>query len=111
MSRLADCEGDVSTNSVMSTVANTSFLPIYSSQDIRAKQLQDQFVGPFLRAKENGDQAPSDKTGPRWRKMVQLWDQLFVKDGALYQQCSVADDSNSVIQLVVLEGGSNVRSS
>ena len=101
LSRLADCEGDVSTNSVMSTVANTSFLPIYSSQDIRAKQLQDQFVGPFLRAKENGDQAPSDKTGPRWHKMVQLWDQLFVKDGALYRQCRVADDSSSVIQLVV----------
>ena len=59
LSRLAVCEGgaicDVSTDSVMSTVANTSILPVYSSQEIRAKQLQDHFVGPFLRAKENGD--------------------------------------------------------
>ena len=118
LSRLAVCEGgaicDVSTDSVMSAVANTSILPVYpsavantsilpvySSQEIRVKQLQDHLVGPFLRAKENGDQAPSDKTGPKWHKMVQLWDQLFVKDGALYRQCRVADDYSNVIQLVV----------
>ena len=61
LSRLpyTDCENDTPANSVISMVANTSLLPVYSLGDIRTKQLQDNLVGSFLRAKENGDQPPS----------------------------------------------------
>ena len=83
MSRLPcmNCESDIPDVSV---VANTSLSPVYSPQDIRIRQLEDNLVGPFLRAKEIGDQPPSIQKGPKWRKMVQLWNQLLVKYGALY---------------------------
>ena len=105
LSRLpyTDCESDISTNSVTSVVANTSFLPVYSSQDIQTKQLQDHLVGPFLMAKETGNQPPFLHNGPKWRKMVQLWKQLLVKDGVLYCLCSVSEGSSSVMQLVCPE--------
>ena len=62
----------------------TSLLPVYSPQDIRTRQLEDNLIGSFLRAKEIGDQPPSTQKGPKWCKMVQLWNQLFVKNGAFY---------------------------
>ena len=80
LSRLpyVNCESDISDVSV---VANTSLLSVYSPQDILTRQLKDNLVGPFLRAKETGDQPPSIQKGPKWHKMVQLWNQLFVKMG------------------------------
>ena len=103
LSRLpyTDGESDICSNSGVSTVANTSLLPVYSPQDIRTKQLRDNLVGPFLRAKEIGDQPPSMQSGPKWRKMVQLWNQLFVKNGTLYRLFSVSEGSSSMVQLVV----------
>ena len=58
-------------------------------------------IGPFLRAKEIGEQPPSIQKGPKWRKMVQLWNQLFVKNGTLYRLFSGAEGSSSMMQLVV----------
>ena len=72
MSRLPymNCESDIPDVSI---VANTSLLPVYSPQDVRTRQLEDNLIGPFLRAKEIGDQPPSMQKGPKGRKMVQLW--------------------------------------
>ena len=69
MSRLPcmNCENDIPDVPV---VANTSLLPVHSPQDIRTRQLEDNLIGPFLRAKEIGDQPPSIQKGPKWRKMV-----------------------------------------
>ena len=96
-------ESDISNtnNPVVSAVANISLLPVYSSQDIWTKQLQDDLVGPFLRAKENDDQPPTTATGSRWRRMFQIWDQFFVEDGVLYRLFSSLENSGSVAQLVV----------
>ena len=95
-----DCESDVCANSVVSVVARTSLLPVYTSQDIQTKQLQDNLIGPFLRAKEAGNQPPLLPNGPKWCEMVQLWNQLLVKDGVLYRLFSFSEGSSSVIQLV-----------
>ena len=86
LSRLphAECDSDICSNSDVLVVAATSLLPVYSPHDIQTKQLQHDLVGPFLTAKENDDQPPSVKEGPKWRKMIQLWNQLFVKNGVLY---------------------------
>ena len=46
------CESDILDVSV---VASTSLSPVYSPQDIQTRQLEDNLVGPFLRAKEIGD--------------------------------------------------------
>ena len=82
LSRLTHTEGesDVLINPIVPVVANTSF--VLSHLDMRAEQLQDNLVGPFLRAKEKGDQVPSISGGAKWCRMAQLWDQLFIKDGA-----------------------------
>ena len=39
--------------------------------------------------------------GPKWHKMVQLWNQPFVKDGTLYQLFGGTEDSSSMMQLIV----------
>jgi len=44
---------------IVPVVANISFVPSYSSLDVCTKQLQDNLVGSFLRAKEKNDQVPS----------------------------------------------------
>ena len=80
-------------------MANTSF--VLSHLDMRAEQLQDNLVGPFLRVKEKSDQVPSVIGGAKWCRMTQLWDQLFIKDGALYRKFYAFDSSSSVIQLIV----------
>ena len=113
MSRLPymNCESDIPDVSV---VANTSLLPVYSPQDIRTRQLEDNLIGPFLRAKEIGDQPPSIQKGPKWHKMVQLWNQLFVKNGTLYRLFSGTEGSSSMMQLVVpdsLKEGNTIWSS
>ena len=57
-------------------------------------------MGPFLRSKEQGSQALSEGDGPRWRKIVQLWDQLCVS--VLYRMADYTPEhSNYVFQLVV----------
>ena len=66
-------------DSIVPVVANTSIVPSYSSLDVCTEQLQDDLVGPFLRDKEKGDQVPSVNNGSKWCRMVQLWDQLFIK--------------------------------
>ena len=48
-----------------------------------------------------GDQVLSVSGGAKWRRMAQLWDQLLIKDGALYRKFHVLDSSSSVIQLIV----------
>ena len=106
LSRLPQTAGecDISSNSVMSAVATTAFMPVYSFQNIRSKQLQDDLVGPFLRCKERNDQPPSTNSGPKWRKMIQLYDKLRVNNGVLYRQVNNSlEHSSNIFQLVVPE--------
>ena len=94
-------ESSVSIDPIVPVVANTSFVPSCSSLDVRTEQLRDGLVGPFLRAKEKGDSVPSIGNGPKWRRMAQLWDQLFIKDGVLYCNFQVLDSSGSIMRLIV----------
>ena len=57
--------------------------------EIRASQLQDPTIGPIPTAKESNERPPHDKeksgnVEQRW--LLQLWDQLPVRDGILYRQ-------------------------
>ena len=87
MSRLPymNCESDIPDVSV---VANTSLLPVYSPQDIRTRQLEDNLIGRFLRAKEIGDQPPSIQKGPKWRKWYNFGTNCLLRMG-LYIDYSV----------------------
>ena len=77
-------ESNVLIDPIVPVVANISFVPSCSSLDVRTEQLQDGLVGPFLKAKEKVDSVPSIGNGPKWHRMAQLWDRLFIKDGVLY---------------------------
>ena len=82
-------------------VATTSLSSTYTFQDLRNQQLEDSLVGPFLRAKEAGNLPPSAHGGPKWRKMVQFWDQLLVNDGILCRLFENVASTNAVAQLIV----------
>ena len=58
-------------------------------------------MGLFLRAKEADNLPPSAHGGPKWRKMVQFWNQLLVKDGILCRLFENVADTNAVAQLIV----------
>ena len=77
----------VLTSVVMSVVC----LPAYAPQNIRDHQLAESLVGPLLSV--TGD--------PKWCKLIQLWDQLFVKDGILWRFFENLDGLDGVNQLVV----------
>ena len=68
----------------ISVVMSVGCLSAYDPQDTRDRQLAESLIGPLLKAKE-ANEKPQFVTGdPRWCKLVQLWDQLFVKDGILW---------------------------
>ena len=99
LSRLP-CDQDV--DALVDQMVATTFLSsTYTFQDLRNQQLEDSLVGPFLRAKEAGNLPTSAHGGPKWRKMIQLWDQLLVKDGILCRLFENVAGTNAVAQLIV----------
>ena len=62
-----------------SVIMSMVFLPAYAPQDVRDCQLADSLVGPLLKAKEANEKPQFESGDPKWCKLVQLWDQLFVK--------------------------------
>ena len=75
-----------------------------SIQDIRQLQLEDEAVGPVLRAKEVARRPSPDVISGKGREigyLVQLWDQLIVRNGVLYRQHEGEHGPGSHLQLVV----------
>ena len=69
---------------VIFSVQCTPFLSAYDSPAIRELKLQDEFIGSLLRAKETSTKpVVPDRADPRYRKLVQIWDQLIFQDGLL----------------------------
>ena len=71
---------------------------------VRKKQLEDDIVGPILKALEiqNKPDLQTLKGGPRETyQLAQLWDQLVLKEGILYRQFEEDNGRNSHLQLVV----------
>ena len=75
-----------------------------TNPEICQLQLQDTTVSPLLVAKE-ADQRPTlytaNSQSPAYRKLVQLWDQLIVKNGILWRIFEDSDGSSSHPQLLV----------
>ena len=76
-----------------------------SQEDIRNCQVNDELVGPIYQAKLEGIR-PSERSvkgkDPKYRRLVQIWDQLVIKDGLLWRLFENNSGSNSIYQLVVL---------
>ena len=71
---------------------------------LRKKQLEDEIVGPILRAVEaqNKPDTQTLKGGPReTHQLAQLWEQLVLKEGILYRKFEEENGRKSYLQLVV----------
>lgn len=77
--------------------------PVVPTHDLRQLQLEDDNVGPVLKAREaNRKPGPADLAGKsrELARLVQLWDQLLVRDGTLYRQYEDEQGSGCHLQLV-----------
>ena len=85
-------------------IANVSIVGDRSPQVIRDLQMKDELVGPVFRAKIN-DTKPSLESikgcDPKYRKLVQIWDQLVIKDELLWRLFENRDGTECIHQLVV----------
>ena len=71
---------------------------------MRQLQKEDPDVGVVMEAWENGSKPSEDvqkAQSTTARRLLQLWDQLLVRDGILYRRWESADGSRSVLQLVL----------
>jgi len=77
-------------------------LSVCSPAELCASQLADPVIGPMLRSKET-EQKPQVPTADdlMYRRLAQLWNQLFVKGGVLYQVFVGQDDKCNHFQLLV----------
>ena len=77
-----------------------------SVSSLRESQLADDSIGPLLQGMEEGQKplatsSSSRVKGPAYRRLLQMWDQLVVRDGLLFRQFEDTSGSSSHLQLVV----------
>ena len=96
-------ESHLSVNPILA-ISSNALTSGYSSQDMRALQLEDKGIGPVLKAKE-ADQRPSADLikgeSLEYRRLLQQWDQLIIRNGVLWR-CYVQPVSGfNWLQLVI----------
>ena len=88
----------------IANVALTALLSGRSHQDIRDLQTKDELIGPIFCAKIN-DTKPSLESikgcDPKYQKLVQMWDQLMIKDELLWRLFENRDGTGCIYQLVI----------
>ena len=85
-------------------VSDMPVLKHYSADTIRKSQLQDNAIGFVLRAFESNKKPESTTLqgqSSEVRRLVQLWDQLTLRDGLLYRYFMKEESDNGHLQLVV----------
>ena len=73
---------------------------------LREAQLADSTLGRILRGKEAGEKPAAEDMGRASRssrRLLQVWDQLFVHDGILCRRFEPSDGSEPIIQFVIPE--------
>ena len=66
--------------------------------------MEDELIRPIFRAKVDGVKPSTDTVKgcePKYHKVVQIWDQLIIKDNLLWRLFENADGTGCIIQLVV----------
>ena len=74
------------------------------TNDVRELQLEDDVVGPVLTAKIADQRPTEDQLKGRsrdFRQLIQLWDQLVIKEGVLYRNYEDAHGLGQHLQLIV----------
>ena len=75
-----------------------------SHQDIRKCQMEDDLIGPIFQVKVDGIKPSADTVkgcDPKYRKLVQIWDQLIIKDDLLWRLFENNDGTGCTFQLVI----------
>ena len=75
-----------------------------SREDFAQLQLDDDSIGPVLKAKVEGNKPSDTQMQPfsrSTRRLFQLWDQLLVQHGRLYRQFLDSDDNTMHLQLLI----------
>ena len=72
-----------------------------SHKNLRGAQLADPILGPLLRGKEVGEKPGMDSLRVASRRLLQLWDQLTVKEGVLRRHFESPDGSSAALQIVL----------
>ena len=70
----------------------------------RKSQLEDDFIGPFLGAKEANQkhgQREAQAMSPSATRLSQIWDQLVVNEDLLYRHYARPANGGIILQLVV----------
>ena len=70
----------------------------------RKSQLEDDLIGPFLRAKEANKkpgQREAQAMSPSARRLSQIWDQLVIHEDLLYRRYASPANGDILLQLVV----------
>ena len=73
----------------------------HSHGTLREVQLADPLLGALLLGKEEGKKPPLPATDKSSRRLLQIWDQLLVKDGVLFRYLQPVDGALGVLQTVV----------
>ena len=66
--------------------------------------MEDELIGPIFQAKVDGVRPSADTVkgcDPKYRKLVQIWDQLIIKEDLLWRLFENTDGTGYIIQLVV----------
>ena len=73
-----------------------------NNQELRQLQLDDEIVGPLLKAKKSGEKPHGEhlKEIPKLCRLHQLWEQLTLKDGLLFRKFESPDGSSTHFQWV-----------
>ena len=76
----------------------------YSMSTLWKKQMEDSNIGPILNWKESGQRpfgASACESSPATRHYWNLWDSLIIKDGVLFRNFHLKDNSGSHQQFLV----------
>ena len=73
-----------------------------NNQELCQLQLDDEIVGPLLKAKESRKKPHVEhlKENPTLRRLHQLWEQLSLNDGLLFRKFKLPDGSSNHLQWV-----------
>ena len=95
---------DHGTPPVAEIAATAMQLPDSHSQEtLREMQLADKLLGPLLLGKEENKRPSLPGPSKSSRRLLQMWDQLLVKDGVLCRYLQPADGAPGVLQTVIPE--------
>ena len=102
------CGRESHNSEIQGTISTTSMQPPESKPvpELRKAQLADPILGPLLRGQESGKKPSADELGSlsrSSRRLLQIWDQLTVRNGVLCRRFETSEGTSAVTQTIIPE--------